>query len=195
MKNLNNEKNLNFPSFIGVDEVGRGCLAGPVTASAVFVKKEDIGKIPGINDSKKVSEKQRDILYKKIIEIHKYKTIFLDNIIIDKINIHKASLLAMKLAVEGLRKRSGLIIVDGIFELEDIKGVQESFKKADEQFYSVAAASIVAKVERDRLMVRYSNKYPKYSFESHKGYGTKAHKNEIRKFGILKIHRKSFKLD
>ena len=195
MKNQYKELKFKHKTFIGVDEVGRGCLAGPVTASAVFVKKEDIGKIEGINDSKKVSKKQRSILYEQIIKMHVCKTAFLDNDIVDKINIHNASLLAMKLAVQKIRKKTEVIIVDGIFNIPGIETNQKNFKKADESFYSVGAASIVAKVERDRIMDKYGKKYINYSFDSHKGYGTKAHKEEIRKFGVLKIHRKTFKLD
>ena len=195
MKNNYKELKLNYLSIIGVDEVGRGCLAGPVTASAVFVKKEDIGKIRGINDSKKVSKKQRLILYNEIIKTHIYATVFIDSNNIDKINIHNASLLAMKEAILKLKKKSEVVIVDGLFEIPGLSLKQQAYKKADENFYTVAAASIVAKVERDELMSELSIKYTNYSFSAHKGYGTKAHKNEIRKFGILKIHRKSFKLN
>ena len=184
MKNQNTERKLKYKTFIGVDEVGRGCLAGPVTASAVFVKKEDIGKISGVHDSKKVSKKQREHLYEQIVNAHLYKTIFVDNVLVDRINIHNASLLAMKLSVENLRKKAELIIVDGCFDITDISDHQKSFKKADQLFYSVAAASIVAKVERDRLMEDLNVKYPNYSFAKHRGYGTRLHKEEIRKYGI-----------
>jgi len=189
-----NELKLNYKTFIGVDEVGRGCLAGPVTATAVFVKKEDIGMISGINDSKKISPKQRILLYNKIKQNHLFSTVFVSNNLVDKLNIHKASLLAMRLAVRKLTKKAEVILVDGLFQITEIKAKQENYIKGDEKFYTISAASIVAKVERDRVMEKYNKKYPNFSFHKHKGYGTKNHKNEIKEFGILEIHRKSFKL-
>jgi len=189
-------KELSIPlqNYIGVDEVGRGCLAGPVVSSAVYIKKAQIGEIEGIYDSKKVSKTKREKLYLKIIQQYHYHTVFIPNQVIDRINIHQASLLAMSKAVNGLGLQKTLVLVDGIFKIPNIVQKQECFKRGDENFYSIAVASIIAKVERDEYMKKISKKYEEYGFDQHKGYGTKQHKEAIQKFGIKKIHRKSFNL-
>ncbi|MDA3839955.1 MAG: ribonuclease HII [Patescibacteria group bacterium] len=195
MINLNKENNLNYRSFIGVDEVGRGCLAGPVVSAAVFVSKEQIGEIAEINDSKLVSKKKRDILYLEIINNYPFSIGLVSNIQIDKLNILNASLLSMKRALDKIKHKSEIVLVDGTYKIPGFLEKQQTQIKGDQNFYSIAAASIVAKVVRDKMMEVYSKKFPNYSFYQHKGYGTKLHKAEIVKFGTCNIHRKSFKLN
>jgi ribonuclease HII len=174
----------------GVDEAGRGPLAGPVVAAAVIFNKNT--NIEGVNDSKQLSEKQREELYSKIISSSlAYSVSIVQHDVIDEINILNATMLAMKQAVEGLKIRPDLVLVDGnrIFEfdlpvLPIIKGDAKSF--------SIAAASIVAKVTRDRLMKNLSLQYPLYLWEQNKGYPTKQHREIILKFGPSPLHRKSF---
>jgi len=174
----------------GVDEAGRGPLAGPVVAAAVIFNKNT--NIEGVNDSKQLSEKQREGLYSKIISSSlAYFVSIVQHDIIDEINILNATMLAMKQAVEGLKIEPDLVLVDGnrIFEydlpvLPIIKGDAKSF--------SIAAASILAKVTRDRLMKNLSLQYPLYLWEQNKGYPTKQHREIILKFGPSPLHRKSF---
>ncbi len=194
MNIANTELKMKFITFVGVDEVGRGCLAGPVISAAVYVKKTDIGKITGINDSKLISKTIREKLYLQIINLHSSAIGIVSSREVDKINIHNASLLSMKKALKGLKEKSEIVLVDGKFEIPNICDFQKSEIKGDQHFYSIAAASIVAKVTRDRLMEKYSRRFLHYEFSKHKGYGTKQHREEIRKFGICSIHRKSFKL-
>lgn len=188
------ELSYEYKTFIGVDEAGRGCLAGPVVAAAVYVKKNQVGEIIDIDDSKKLSPQKRLELYKEIISKYKYAVSIVDNKTIDKINILQASLLAMKKAIRKINIISEIILVDGPYKIPNILSLQKSEIKGDAKFYSIAAASIIAKVYRDRIMESYSKKYPNFSFYQHKGYGTVAHKNEIKSFGVLDVHRKSFKL-
>lgn len=182
----------------GVDEVGRGPLAGPVVTAAV-VLPEDFD-VPGIDDSKKLSEKRREELY----EIITQKSLAIgigmaDHKVIDEINILQATKKAMVEAVENadreLKKRQGSgiqkVLVDAV-ELEGLTIPQEAFVKGDAKVLCIAAASIIAKVTRDRMMVEYSKEYPYYAFESNKGYGTKAHYEGIREHGICPIHRRTF---
>lgn len=194
-QNENRELEYNYKTFIGVDEVGRGSLAGPVIAAAVFVKKDQIGEISGINDSKKISKKERERLYSIITSRYRYSFGIVNNKTIDKINILKASLLAMKKAVLGLSLKGDVIMVDGIYKIPNLEDNQITHKRGDQLFYSIAAASIIAKVKRDKIMTEYSSKYINYSFYKHSGYGTQKHKEEIIKNGLSNIHRKSFKID
>jgi len=176
--------------FAGIDEVGRGPLAGPVVAAAVILP--DDFDIPGINDSKKLSEKKREELFDKIKESAvDYAFGIVDNHEIDEINILQATKKAMKTAVESLKTQPELLLIDAVY-LEEISIPQKSFIKGDEKSLSVAAASIMAKVTRDRMMVEYAGVYPEYAFEKNKGYGTKAHYEGIEKAGITPIHRKTF---
>ena len=176
----------------GLDEAGRGPLAGPVYAAAVILPKGHI--IEGVNDSKKLSEKKRDMLYDKIIEECVCWSIgTASEKEIDKINILQATYLAMRRAVEGLSQKPDIALVDGnrVPPLDDNIAV-ETIVKGDGKSASIAAASILAKVSRDRYMLEMAEKYPQYQFEKHKGYGTKLHYEMLEKYGVSDIHRKSF---
>lgn len=173
----------------GIDEVGRGPLAGPVYACACIPCYSEI--IEGINDSKKVSPKKRDILYEKLINsVVCYKTISISPQEIDKINILNATKIAMNLALEYMFPLPELVLVDAVSL--NTKLNCESIIKGDAKCYSIACASILAKVERDRLMEQYANIYPEYGFEEHKGYGTSHHIEMLKKYGPCEIHRKTF---
>jgi ribonuclease HII len=179
-----------FP-FAGVDEAGRGPLAGPVTAAAVIFPNDFYHK--DINDSKKLSAKTREELSKIIKkESIAYSIVSIDNNVIDEINILQASLLAMKKAVLGLNTKPTLCLIDGNKKIPDFDTAQETIIRGDAKSASIAAASILAKVERDKIMIDFSIKFPNYSFEKHKGYATQEHIAAIRKYGICVIHRKTF---
>lgn len=175
----------------GIDEAGRGPLAGPVIASAVILPP-DIS-IDGVDDSKKLSPEKRERLF----EIIKEKALsvgigIISSTVIDEMNILEATRKAMLNAVENLTITPDLIIIDGITPIKSsIK--QLTIKKGDSLSQSIAAASIIAKVTRDRLMLDYDAKYPKYLFAKHKGYGTAEHLERIKEFGPCEIHRNSFK--
>ena len=174
----------------GVDEAGRGPLCGPVTASAVIMPRDFI--IEGVNDSKKLSEKKREALYPEIIKnAIAYSICFIDNNVIDEINILNASLKAMEAAINSLKIKPDYALIDGN-QNRGITIPNKTVIKGDSKSYSIACASIIAKVERDRYMHEIDKKYPEYLFSRHKGYGTKAHYEAIDKYGILDIHRKSF---
>ena len=179
------------PKYIcGVDEAGRGPLCGPVAAAAVIMPEGLI--IPGVNDSKKLSEKKREELFDIIIEnAIAYSVIFEDEKTIDEINILNATLRAMEKAINALNPKADFALIDG----NRNKGITTPSKpvvKGDSLSHSIACASILAKVSRDRLLLEYDKMYPEYDFKSHKGYGTKAHYEAIEKYGILPIHRRSF---
>lgn len=179
-----------FKIIAGIDEAGRGPLAGPVVAASVILK-EDI-KIDGLRDSKKVSPKDREILYSKIKKTSLDIGIgIVDNEDIDRLNILKATRLAMQLAVNNLSILPNLLIIDAL-SLPLIKIKQISPIKGESVSASVAAASIIAKVVRDRIMLDYHKQYPCYNFEKHKGYSTKEHIEMIQMYGPCPIHRKSF---
>jgi len=174
----------------GVDEVGRGPLAGPVVAAAVILGEGVL--IPGVNDSKKLSEEKREYLYEEI----KSKALcwsigIVDEKIIDEINILNAACLAMKKALDGLAEKPDYILLDAV-TLKEVDIPQKGIIKGDALSLSIAAASIIAKVERDRMISAYDEIYPHYAFSKHKGYGTKEHIECIKKYGLLPIHRKSF---
>jgi ribonuclease HII len=175
----------------GVDEVGRGPLVGNVVAAAVILK-ENHG-IEGLGDSKKLSEKKRNSLYERITnEALSYCIAFATPKEIDAINILQASLLAMKRAVEGLSVEPEKIMVDGT-HLPDLKYPMEAIPKGDSLIESISAASIIAKVTRDREMLELDKLYPDYGFASHKGYPTKLHLEKLHELGVLKEHhRRSF---
>lgn len=178
-------------NIAGVDEVGRGPLAGPVVAACVVLPAG--WDIPGIDDSKKLSEKKREQMYEIIMENAECVCIaFRDNHRIDEINILEATKEAMITAVCDADDRIGIdhILVDALSLDVDIP--QTGIVKGDAKSVSIAAASIVAKVTRDRLMCRYAEEYPYYAWEKNKGYGTKAHYEGIRRYGITDLHRKSF---
>jgi len=180
---------------VGIDEAGRGPLAGPVVAGAVIIRKFLISnfEFSKINDSKKLSPQKRGEAYKIIT---KNKNIewgigIVSEKIIDKINILEATKLAMIKAVKNLKTKPDFLILDGNMKL-DIKIPQKSIVKADGKVFSVAAASILAKVTRDRIMEKLHKKYPKFRFNIHKGYPTKEHVKMLGKYGFCPIHRKSF---
>lgn len=174
----------------GVDEVGRGPLAGPVVCAAVIMPLEGI--IEGVDDSKKVPVKRRKELSEKIrqnaIALHICRV---EPKIIDEINILEATKICMKNAVEGLEIAPDVVITDGNMTL-DISLPQRSFVKGDSRSYTIGAASIVAKVYRDGLMEDYAKEYPQYGFERNAGYGTAAHVQAIKQYGLCPIHRRSF---
>jgi ribonuclease HII len=175
----------------GTDEAGRGPLAGPVVSAAVILPNH----FPetGITDSKKLTPKQRDRLY-EIIYTHAVSvgTGIVDPCEIDRLNILEASRLSMKISVDNLKPQPDFLLIDGIFGiLSDVP--QQPIPKGDSLSISIAAASIVAKVTRDRLMKRYDQEYPQFGFAKHKGYPTRAHRSAIETFGCCPIHRRSFK--
>lgn len=174
----------------GVDEVGRGPLAGPVVAAAVILGEGVL--IPGVNDSKKLSEQKREYLYEEIRSKALCCSIgIVDEKVIDDINILNATYLAMKQALEGLSHKPEYILLDAV-TLKDVDIPQKGIIKGDSLSLSIAAASIIAKVERDRLVSAYDEIYPNFNFSKHKGYGTSEHIECIRKYGLLPIHRRSF---
>ena len=182
------KKGINF--IAGIDEAGRGPLAGPVVAAAVILPKDIL--IEGVNDSKKVSEIKREKLYEIIIqESLAWSVGIVDNNIIDELNILNATRLAMKLAVEKLDIKPELLLIDAE-ELPILNLPQESIVKGDALSLSIAAASIIAKVTRDRIMRDFEQLYSQYGFAKHKGYGTAEHINVIKQNGLCKIHRRSF---
>jgi ribonuclease HII len=180
-----------FVRIAGIDEVGRGPLAGPVVSAALILPKSC--PISGIGDSKTLSPKQRDSLYDKIYDHAISIGIGIaDAGEIDRINILQASLLSMRFALNNLKPQPDYLLIDGKFPIRaDI--AQQAVIKGDSLSISIAAASIVAKVTRDRLMDEYHEYYPQFGFAVHKGYPTKAHKEAIRQFGYCPIHRKTFK--
>lgn len=186
----NEAKNKGYTVICGVDEAGRGPLAGPVFAAAVILPEGHI--IEGVNDSKKLSEKRREALYNKIIdECVCYSIGTASEKEIDKINILQATFLAMKRAVDGLEIKPDLALVDGN-RVPPLNTDVETIVKGDGKSASIAAASIIAKVARDRYMLKLAERYPQYEFERHKGYPTKLHYEKIYEYGISDVHRISF---
>lgn len=179
-----------YSSVCGVDEAGRGPLAGPVCAAAVILPKGVV--IEGVNDSKKLSEKKREQLFDVIKDTAvSYSIILVDEKTIDKINILQATMKAMKEAVEGLSTKADYALIDGN-RMPNLNIDVETIVKGDAKSMSVAAASILAKVTRDRFMLEVAKKYPEYQFEKHKGYGTQLHRELLLKYGACDIHRKTF---
>lgn len=175
----------------GCDEVGRGPLAGPVVAAAVILDPEV--KIDGLNDSKKLSEKKRIALDIEIREkALAFKIVYIYPKEIDEINIYQASKKAMIEAIRELNPQPSFILSDAM-PLNELNIPFESIIKGDSKSATIAAASIIAKVDRDNYMIKISEKYPEYGFEKHKGYPTKQHIEALNKFGVLEIHRKSYK--
>ena len=180
-----------YKFICGVDEAGRGPLAGPVFAAAVILPMDC--EIEGLNDSKKLSEKKREALFDVIKEkalAYSVASAAVDEI--EEFNILKATYLAMNRAILGLHIAPDFAIIDGNRIPDNAPTKCEALIKGDFKSMSVAAASILAKVSRDRLLVEYDQKYPEYNFKKHKGYGTKEHYEAINKHGICEIHRKSF---
>lgn len=183
------ENNINY--ICGIDEAGRGPLAGPVVVGAVILPKDSF--IEGVNDSKKISEKKREKIYEQIIEeAISYSVGIVDQKTIDEINILNATKLGVKIALEGLKQRPDVIMVDALNNMDTLGIPYISVVKGDAKNYSIAAASIIAKVTRDRIMKEWDEIYPIYGFSKHKGYGTAEHIRIIKENGPCILHRKSF---
>lgn len=180
-----------FKFICGVDEAGRGPLAGPVCAAAVIMAPDT--EIEGLNDSKKLAEKKREMLFPIIKEkAVSYSVAFASVDEIEKYNILEATFIAMNRAIDGLDVPADFALIDGNRAPKGIKIPCETVVKGDSLSCSIAAASVLAKVTRDRLMLSYDEKYPLYNFKKHKGYGTKEHTELIKKYGMCEIHRPSF---
>ncbi len=175
----------------GIDEAGRGPLAGPVVVAGVIMPKESM--IEGVNDSKKVSEKKREKLYDLIIaEAISYSIVVINEDIIDEINILNATKLGVKKVIEDIEIKPDHILVDALTGI-DTSGIKyDPIIKGDAKSYNIAAASILAKVTRDRIIKQWDEIYPQYGFASHKGYGTAKHIAAIKEYGLTHIHRRSF---
>lgn len=175
----------------GIDEAGRGPLAGPVVVGIAIMPEDSM--IEGVNDSKKVSEKKREKLYDLITqEAIAWNVGIADQNEIDEINILNATKLALTRAIEGLKIKPDLILVDALTNINTLGIPYKSIIKGDAKEYSIAAASILAKVTRDRMMREYDEIYPQYGFSGHKGYGTAKHIAAIKEYGPCILHRKSF---
>ncbi len=180
----------------GIDEAGRGCLAGPVVSAAIIIKKSSIPA--NVKDSKFLTCKERDFFYDYLINYAvSYSIGTASNYEIDEINILQATMLSMVRAYDNLSIKPDVLIIDGPFAPEKLSSVTGMkvipVIKADEKIKIVSCASVIAKVARDRLMMQYDGQYPQYGFKNHKGYATKEHKENIRKYGFTDIHRKTFK--
>jgi len=190
MKYENKLYSQGYNIIAGIDEAGRGPLAGPVVACAVILKKDE--RVEGVNDSKKLSPKKRDKLFDEIIDkCVAYGVGIIDNNVIDEINILEATRLAMKQAIENLRVQPDYLLIDAETHIATnipLKGII----KGDSLSQSIAAASIIAKVTRDRMLLELDKKYPEYLFSKHKGYGTALHIAKIKEYGLTDIHRKTF---
>jgi ribonuclease HII len=200
MPNFSIENNFENLTICGIDEAGRGPLAGPVVACAIILNRNfDLSEI---NDSKKLSKKKREKIFDMLITKFSFGVGIVDNEKIDEINILQATKLAMKKAVENLHEKlhkkesfPEIILVDGNFSpFEKFAKIQEILPiiKGDQKSLSIAAASIIAKVTRDKIMEEIGNKFPEYGFKNHAGYPTKYHVEKIKNFGICEFHRKTF---
>ncbi len=191
-----------FSYILGLDEVGRGPLAGPVCTCAVLIREnfplpEDF--VLKVRDSKKLSPQQRSEIYKRISEFPQisFGLSLVNNKTIDKIGLQKSIFNCFEHSINNLIKKSKIhphiVLIDGNQKIPNIKWEQETIIKGDDKVFSIALASIIAKHTRDTLMIKLSKKYPEYSFDIHKGYGTKKHIEMIKKYGQCDLHRKSFK--
>ncbi len=180
-----------FQKICGIDEAGRGPLAGPVVVAGVIMPEDSM--MEGINDSKKVSEKKREKLYDLILEeAISYSVAIIGQDVIDEINILNATKQGVTSVVEELEVKPDLIIVDALTHI-NTKGIPyDSIVKGDAKCYNIAAASIIAKVTRDRIMRQWDEIYPQFGFAQHKGYGTAKHIEAIKEYGLCPIHRRSF---
>ena len=180
-----------FKTICGIDEAGRGPLAGPVVVASVIMPEDSM--IEGINDSKKISEKKREKLYDQIIEeAISYGISIIGQEEIDAINILNATKEGLTNSLKELKVKPDLIIVDALTHIDTLGIPYESIIKGDAKCYSISAASILAKVTRDRIMREWATIYPQYGFEQHKGYGTAMHISAIKEYGPCPIHRKTF---
>ena len=186
---LDFEKDFKESLIAGIDEAGRGPLAGPLVCACVIMPKTDL--IEGINDSKKLSPKKREELFEQILQTAlAYSIIEIDEKTIDELNILNATKLGMKKALEALAVKPEIVFTDAVQIETDLP--QKNIIHGDWLSYNIAAASILAKVHRDRLMQKLSLQYPQYQFAQHKGYGTKLHIEKLKEFGPCPLHRKSF---
>jgi len=188
-KNLYNKENYEY--IAGIDEAGRGPLAGPVVVAIAIMPKDSF--IEGVNDSKKITESKREKLYEEITnQAIDWSVGIVNEDEIDQINILNATKKALTMAISKLKTKPNIIIVDALEKI-DTQGIPYiSMVKGDAKVYSIAAASIIAKVTRDRIIKEYDEVYPQYGFASHKGYGTAKHIQAIKEYGPCKIHRKTF---
>jgi ribonuclease HII len=188
--------NVGYQFIGGIDEAGRGPLAGPVVAACVVVKSDfdfKNGKLKMVKDSKKLTAKKREELFDIIFtELYEVGIGITDHITIDKINILQASFLAMKKALGALKNKPDFLMIDGNQTIPNLSLKQTAIVKGDEKVFTIAAASIIAKVTRDRIMSDWHEKFPQYDFSHHKGYGTRAHLSALEKYGPCPIHRLSF---
>jgi ribonuclease HII len=173
-------------NLCGIDEAGRGCLAGPLVVAGVVL----LDQIDGLNDSKVLSEKRREVLFDKIKQNSRYEIVFTDNKTLDEIGLSKAIKLSIEQIIKALNPDETIMDGNTTFGVANIKAII----KADATVAEVSAASILAKVSRDRFIVNEDKNYPLYGFAKHKGYGTKAHIDMIKKHGYCPLHRRSFKL-
>ena len=195
LKKLKEEENKLYESGInyicGIDEAGRGPLAGPVVVGAIILPKDSF--IEGVNESKKVSEKKREMLYEQLTkEAIAWSVGIVDQNLIDEVNILNATKMALTEAISKLEKKPELIMVDALENIDTMGINYKSIIKGDAKIYSISAASIIAKVTRDRIMKKWDEIYPEYGFAKHKGYGTAMHISAIKEYGICSIHRKTF---
>ena len=192
LKEHENElRNKGFKTICGIDEAGRGPLAGPVVIASVIMPANSM--IEGVNDSKKISEKKREKIYDQILEeAVSYGIAIIGQDEIDEINILNATKKGLTVSLKELTEKPDLIVVDALNGIDTMGIPYESIIKGDAKCYSIAAASILAKVTRDRIMREWDKIYPKYGFEKHKGYGTAAHIAAIKEHGLCPIHRRSF---
>ena len=179
----------------GIDEAGRGPLAGPVVVAAVVFEVGN--RIRNVRDSKKLKESQREELFDKIIEkCYEYSIEVVDNNIVDEINILRATMLGMERCLDSLENKDVKIYIDGnYFRLNDGKHKDYNYEtiiKGDDKIFEISCASILAKVTRDRMMKEYDKEFPLYNFKQHKGYATKEHIINIKKYGLCELHRKTF---
>ena len=180
-----------FKYICGIDEAGRGPLAGPVVIASVIMPADSM--IEGVNDSKKVSEKKREAIYEKIIEeAVSYGIAIIGQDEIDEINILNATKKGLTMSLKELTVKPDLILVDALEHIDTLGIPYEPIIKGDAKAYSISAASIIAKVTRDRIMREWASVYPQYDFEVHKGYGTAKHIQAIKEHGICPLHRKTF---
>ena len=187
----NDLRNKGYKYICGIDEAGRGPLAGPVVVASVIMPENSM--IEGVNDSKKVSEKKREKLYDLILEeAISYGVGIIGQDEIDEINILNATKKGLTTSLKELTSKPDLIIVDALTHIDTLGIPYESIIKGDAKCYSISAASIIAKVTRDRIMREWDKIYPQYGFAQHKGYGTSAHINALKEYGPCPLHRRSF---
>ena len=180
-----------FEFICGIDEAGRGPLAGPVVVASAIMPKDSM--IEGVNDSKKISEKKREKLFELITnEAISYGIGIIDQNEIDDINILNATKKGLTESLKELKQKPDIILVDALTKIDTLNIPYRSVIKGDAKIYSIACASIIAKVTRDRIMKEWATAYPQYGFDSHKGYGTAKHIAAIKEYGLCPIHRKSF---